>query len=181
MKTSIPTTTNLVHSDECRRCAACCSTFTFYSADTPERRNLFARLRFLPLETALHELYDAIPKTRTMKARFDLLSAADEIDFIRIEETGAMHTYMGLRVIFTIPCGALSENDGYFECTLWDSQEKPDLCRSYPSHMFTDTGGAVLPPLSFNDVYGLVGHDCPAILESSRTIIRTKLIPSRQK
>jgi len=39
-------------------------------------------------------------------------------------------------VDLNIPCKHLGEEDGRYFCRIWDSPEKPGLCRNYPSNQF---------------------------------------------
>ena len=35
-----------------------------------------------------------------------------------------------------IPCSQLAEENGKYHCKIWDSPEKPEMCRLYPSNQF---------------------------------------------
>jgi hypothetical protein len=47
-----------------------------------------------------------------------------------------------------IPCSQLGEADGKYLCKIWDSPEKPEMCRLFPSNQFLsiDTKAMVREP-----------------------------------
>ncbi len=58
------------------------------------------------------------------------------ISYIR---TGIVkHSIEWLILVINLRCIHLNENNGIYSCKIWDSSEKPNLCRSYPSNQFYD-------------------------------------------
>ena len=62
-----------------------------------------------------------------------------------------------------IPCSQLGEENGTYFCKIWDSPQKPEMCRLYPSNQFVsfDTEAMVREPGLIEKIIEANADFCP--------------------